>query len=219
MSRLLHAIQTAATVTDRVLVAFSGGKDSIVTLDLCMKHFKHVEVFFMYQVKGLAFQEATLRHYEKRYGITIHRIPHFEMSQFLRYGVFSAPDPDVPIVSCADMHWFMRGITGEFWIASGERIADSFVRRTFLKESGTLDHKIGRIYPVAEWKKAEILAYIRQHQLFLGPETRVLGFSFQSLRGAELAKIRDKFPDDFARICRVFPLAEASIKKVEYGNQ
>lgn len=54
---LFRSIETAAAITDRVLVSFSGGKDSVVTLDLCMKHFKHVEGFFMYKFTGYLFRK------------------------------------------------------------------------------------------------------------------------------------------------------------------
>ena len=58
MADLFHAVRTAASMSRRVLVSFSGGKDSVVLLDLCAKHFERVDAFFMYHVRGLEFQET-----------------------------------------------------------------------------------------------------------------------------------------------------------------
>lgn len=210
-SPLLRSIETAAAITDSVLVAFSGGKDSVVTLDLCMNHFAHVEGFFMYQVKGLSFQESIIRYYEDKYGIPIYRVPHFELSTWLRYGLFRAPDFDSPIVSVKGIYDYMRDGTGIYWIAAGERIADSVWRRAMIKHSGTIDTVRGRFFPIAEWRKQDILSYIRQKRLRVGIESAKLGFSFRSLMGRDLSIIKETFPDDYKRICQWFPFVEASI--------
>lgn len=208
---LFRSVETAAAITDRVLVAFSGGKDSVVTLDVCMRHFAHVEGFFMYQVRGLSFQESIIRYYEDKYGIPIHRIPHFELSQWLRYGLFRVPDFDCPIVGVKETYDYMRDMTGIWWIAAGERIADSVWRRAMIKSSGSIDVKRGRFYPLAEWNKADVQAYIRQRRLRVGVESQKLGFSFRSFMGKDLIKIQAAFPQDYARIKQWFPLVDASI--------
>ena len=78
MSALIYeSIKAQSKVTDAVLVGFSGGKDSIVTLDLCFKYFKKVVPFFLYIVPGLSFQERQLQWYENRYQTEIIRLPHF----------------------------------------------------------------------------------------------------------------------------------------------
>lgn len=208
---LFRSVETAAAITDSVLVAFSGGKDSVVTLDVCMRHFAHVEGFFMYQVRGLSFQESILRYYEDKYGIPIHRIPHFELSQWLRYGLFRSCDFDCPIVSVKETYDYMRENTDIWWIAAGERIADSVWRRAMIKSSGTIDPKRGRFFPIAEWSKADVMAYIKQRNLRVGAESSRLGFSFRSLMGKDLLKIQKHFPQDYARIRRWFPLVDVSI--------
>lgn len=209
---LFRTVETAAAITDSVLVSFSGGKDSVATLDLCVKHFRHVEGFFMYYVKGLSFQEQICRYYEDRYGLPIHRVPHFELSQFLRYGLYRPTDFSVPVVSVKDVYNYLRPNTDIWWIAAGERIADSVWRLGHHQSSsGTIDEKRGRIYPVAEWRKEDVVAYIRQNKLKVGVESRKLGFSFGSLQAREVIPVKRHFPADFARIRAWFPFVEAGI--------
>ena len=219
MSLLLQPVQTAAALTDSVIVGFSGGKDSVVTLDLCARHFKRVEAYFLYYVPGLSFQERMLQWVERRYSISIYRLPHFELSQFLQHGSFRPVDLDVPVVEVAELYAHLRAHFGIHWIAGGERIADSIWRRAMLKKSGTIDRKRGRFYPVAHFTKAHIVAYLKAHRLPVSEESRVLGFSFRSLQPADLLKIRQHYPDDFAKIKAMFPLVEAGIKHLEWYEQ
>ncbi len=213
MSNLLFdPIKTQARVTDSVIVAFSGGKDSIVTLDLCFKYFKNVVPFFMYLVPDLEFQEDMLRRYEKRYNTEIIRLPHFEVSEFLKYGSFTMPDFNVDVVKITDTYEYLRQKTGIFWISAGERCADSIVRNAMIKKSGSIDYKRGRFYPLAYWKKQEVLEYIKYKKLYLSPEQKKLGFSFRSLAGSELAVIKEHYPNDFEKILKVYPLAGASVE-------
>lgn len=216
MSNLLFdPIKTQASVTDGVIVGFSGGKDSIVTLDLCFRYFKTVKPFFMYLVKGLEFQEKMLNWYENKYDTEIIRIPHFEVSDFLKWGSFTLPDLNVDIVGINDVYEYLRQETGLHWIAAGERCADSIVRNAMIKKSGSIDFKRGRFYPIAYWKKQEVMQYIKHKKLYLSPEQRQIGFSFRSLAGSELSVIKKLYPHDYEKILKVYPLAEAGVKHYE----
>lgn len=214
-TELYDPIKTMSHLTDEVIVGFSGGKDSIVTLDLCMRYFNKVHPYFLYLVPGLSFQERTVRWYEERYGVEIMRLPHFEVSNFLRYGTFREYDLSVPIVSVSDLYSYLRGATGATWIAAGERIADSIIRRAMIKSTGSIDPKRGRLYPVAYWRKAEIMAYIKRKRLYLPPDSRRLGFSFRSLDGAQLAYVKDVYPDDYEKIKRFYPFCGAAVRRFE----
>lgn len=220
MSNLLFdPIKTQASVTDSVIVGFSGGKDSLVTLDLCFKYFKNVVPFFMYLVPDLEFQEKTLKWYENKYNTKIIRIPHFECSNFLKYGSFTMADWNVDIVGVNDTYEYLRQKTGIHWIAAGERCADSIVRNAMIKKSGSIDYKRGRFYPIAYWKKQEVLQYIKYKKLYLSPEQKKLGFSFRSLAGCELAVLKEHYPKDYEKILRVYPFAGAGVERFEkYGK-
>ncbi len=212
-SILFDPVKVQSRVTDSVLVGFSGGKDSIVTLDLCMRYFENVVPFFMYLAPGLEFQERTLRWYEKHYGCEIIRMPHFEVSNFMRYGSFREMDPSVPIVSVTDMYNYLRVKTGITWVAAGERINDSIVRRAMIKNSGSIDRKRARFYPVAYWTKKEVLAYIKQKKLKLPTDSKGLGFSFKTLEGRELAFVKKHYPEDYAKIEALYPYCGAAVER------
>ena len=212
---LFQPIKTASCITDSVLVGFSGGKDSIVTLDLCSRYFKRVVPFFMYLVPGLSFQEAQIRWYEQKYGVEVVRLPHPMLSTWLRWGVFRKAHYDWPEITFNDVYRHLRIEHDIWWIAAGERIADSIVRRAMIKKSGSIDEKRGRFYPVAHFNKQEILAYIRHRRLKLPPEYGVLGWSFRSLDPQDIVKIREHFPADFERIKKFFPFVEAGCVKEE----
>ena len=216
---LFDPIKTQSKITDSVLVGFSGGKESVVVLDLCFRYFKKVVPYFMYICPNLSFQERTIAWYEKKYQTEIIRIPHMDVSEFFHYGSFRPPDESFPLVSINDIYKYLRIKTDTWWIAAGERINDSIVRRAMMKKSGSIDEKRGRIYPVAMWNKHEVLDYIKFHNLYLGADSRKLGFSFKSLWGKELAMLKEHFPDDYAKVIRQYPFAEAGVRRFEqYGK-
>lgn len=221
MSTVLYdPIKTQSKVTDEVIVAFSGGKESVVVLDLCYRFFKKVHPFFMYICPNLSFQERTLEWYEKKYQTEIIRIPHMDVSEFFHYGSFRISDSSFPIVSINDIYQYIRLQTDTWWIAAGERIDDSIVRRAMMKKSGSIDVQRGRIYPVLAWKKREIIDYIKFHNLYLGQDSKKLGFSFKSLWGKELAMLKHYFPQDYEKILRLYPFAAAGVKRYEdYGKE
>lgn len=214
---LFDPIKAASLITDRVLVGISGGKDSAVVLELCSQYFRHVVGFFMHIVPGLGFQERILRYYEGRYGIEIVRIPHFMVSEFYRYGTFRPLDLDVPIVSTLEAYNYLREKTGIWWIACGERISDSIIRRAMIKSSGSVDKKRGRFYPIAYWRKEDVMDYIRVKKLKIGEESSKLGFSFRSLMPQEIITIKEHYPSDYERIKQFFPLIETTIAHYKYN--
>ncbi len=218
-SHLFDPIKVQSTISDSVLVGFSGGKDSAACLDLCFKYFKNVKPYFMYIVPDLEFQERTLNYYEKRYDTEFLRVPHFMLSDFLRYGTYRLPDLDVPMVKTVDLYNYMREKTDIYWIAAGERISDSIIRRAMIKESSSVDFKRGRFYPIAYWNINHVRSYNKQKRLPLSLENKTMGHSFRSLMYEDLSDIKKYFPRDYEKIKSMFPLVDVEIKREEfYGN-
>lgn len=215
-SDLFDPVRTQAKVTKEVLVGFSCGKDSIVTLDLCFRNFEKVQPFFMYYVPGMDFQEGFIRKYENKYGFNCIRIPHFEVSNFMRYGTFRNADYSVPIVSVADAYDYLRMKTGIEWIACGERISDSIVRRAMMKKSGSIDEKRKRFFPIIYWSKSDVMKYIKAKRLILPAEYQKIGHSFRSLSGEDVNMVRALYPKDYEKIIRLYPMAGAAAKRMEF---
>ena len=200
-------------LTRRVLVSYSGGKDSAVTLDLCSRYFNEVYIFRMYYVQGLSFQVTLNKWVKNKYNFDILDLPHFVLSQFLRYGTFRVPDLEVPILAPNDIYEYARQRFNCFWIAGGERAKDSIWRNAMLKKSSSIDTQRGRFYPVMYWSKKEIEEYILRYQIKISPESKVLEHSFRSLEADELNKIKEYYPSDYSKIKAWFPLVEASQKQ------
>ena len=211
MRNLLHGVTVASRIADTVTVLFSGGKDSAVTLHLCRRYFRSVNMAFMYYVPGLSFQERIVGYYENLCGIECLRIPHFELSEMLRYGLYRPYDYSVPVVKCADVYNYIRSLTGNYWLAGGERIDDSIVRRAMIKRAGSVDDKRGRFYPLAEWSKTDVNEYIAKNNLRFGEESAVLGHSFRSFDRGTLLAVEEHYPRDFELIKRWFPLCRAGM--------
>ncbi|MCI7403956.1 MAG: phosphoadenosine phosphosulfate reductase family protein [Pyramidobacter sp.] len=213
---LYDTIKTASRLTKRVLVGISGGKDSTVVLDLCTRFFKEVVGFSMYTPCRLEFMEKTLRFYEKQYGIEIVRVPHYCVSDKLRYGIYRNPDLSVPLLEETDVLNYVREQTDTWWIAGGERATDNLVRNAMIKGSGTIDAKRGRIFVIAYWHADEVLHYIKMRKLKTSPEFRYLGHSLGGLDAFNMAPLKEYFPADYERICACYPYVEVSTKREEF---
>ena len=213
---LFDSIKTMSKITDSVLVAFSGGKESVVVLDMCFRYFDHVQPYFQYWVPGLSFNEKLLNWYENKYNTEIIRVPVENTGAMFRYGVFTVPDPTFPVVSETDVWNYMRHETGIWWVAGGERINDSLMRRARIKKSSSIDVNSGRLFPVAMWKTQECYDYIKHHKLFLSKEQKELKHSLRIFHTDDLLYIKEHLPDDYEKIVHMFPLVGAVIKRAEF---
>lgn len=210
------SIKIASTITDSVIVAFSGGKDSIVTLDLCRKYFSNVQAYSMYIAPNMEYLESILQYYEKLYRIDILRIPHPDMSKYLRYGSYRAPDSCVPVIGFKEIQDYVRNYFNIQWIASGERIYDSLWRRSMLKNIGSIAYNTQHIYPVAYWNKHAIMEYIERKKLFLPKSYKKLSCSIGSLQYDDIKFIKENYESDYEQLKRYYPLIDACIFQHEH---
>lgn len=206
--------------TDTILVGLSGGKDSLATLDLCVKEFgsKNVQCYFMYFVKGLRCVETMIHYCERRYKVKVHYFPHWRLGRAYKYAQYM---PHIANASgwrdmkLTDIEQAARSASGCEWLAYGQRMTDSLERRAMLHKLCGIDRKAKRVYPLWEWNAQAVFAYLRQKQIPMPPRLTILKRSMTGVNFQEdtLMAIKQKFPDDYKKIVEVFPYVEAKLAR------
>jgi len=194
-----------------LLVFLSGGKDSLVILDLAVWAGVRVECVFMYMVAGLRCVEepveAAMRRYPK---VPLHKVPHWNLSRALAYGDMCVAHNDVRILRIGDIERAMRKKTGIDWVASGERSSDSFTRTQYVGKCKGWNQKSQHIFPVWNWKTEDIVTYLRARKIPLPPRYGdssgdLHGTSGFSLQADSIRWLYRNHPDDYARVEKIFP--------------
>lgn len=218
--------RVSALSHDRVMVGLSGGKDSLVTLDLCCKYISHVEAYYMYLVPGLEAFECHVDAAAKRHGIKVHKVPHFDLARLVRHAVLRPPTKGcntLRIMQLRDIEFALRDRTGITWMAMGERATDSFNRRFYTRRNDGIDERVHRTYPIWDWCDRDVYGYLRARGIkppdnrgYQKARVRVSGFS---LSGQCLSWLKVEHPRDYKRVLRVFPYADSEIRKYELRQE
>ena len=202
----------------RVLVGYSGGKDSLATIDLCLRAGKQVEAFFMFFLPGMDYTDYWCSYAERRFQIPIHRVQHWNTSYYLRRGVFCEPQAHVPAIGHNDVEAAVRERTGLEWVGYGYKLRDSPSRRSYMtfmsKWPDGICEKLKRFSPLMDWTDREVLAYLSRRRILI-PEMSSRRVNGVDLRPNTLAQFREEWPDDYRRILKVFPYAEAQSHRTE----
>jgi 3'-phosphoadenosine 5'-phosphosulfate sulfotransferase (PAPS reductase)/FAD synthetase len=204
--RLLDRVRAQS---DAILVAYSDGKDSRVVLDLCSRTFARVEAFHLVLVPGLECTQVALAQARRRYGITIREYPHPILARLIRNGIYCDPSwrrDDVPDIGLGQIYALAMADAGIGWVATGNKRSDSAWRRNFMR----LFNPDRVVHPIIGWHKYDVMAYLRQRGIGIPPssgkESTGIDLSHDSLLW-----LSETFPEDFRRICEVFPYAEAVV--------
>lgn len=202
----------------RALVSWSGGKDSAVILDIAKRAFEHVEAFFLYFVPGLRCVDDEIQRAQDRYKVKIHQYPHWGLLKTLNMRRFmfppSAHELAEPYPSWGRNEAYALAIadTGIPLILTGARGADSAWRRRMVKTWGS---RTEVVYPIVGWQKPDVLAYLRLHNI-PRPDSSGRSATGIGLSTPSLLWLHDKYPEDYERVCRIFPLARAIVARRKY---
>ena len=206
----INRLNALAEVNDKILISFSGGKDSLIVLDLCSKTFKKVTCFFMYLIPGLGHIERQLQCAEKKYGVEILQYPHWLLSRLLKNGIYCNNHhcfDNLPALSPNDIYSIARYETGINLIATGQKKSDNLFRRRNLLNA---DNILDLIHPLKDWNKYDVLSYMRIHDILL-PQTYKGQVTGADLTTKSLLWLYDTYPKDFRKLTRIFPYARTVV--------
>lgn len=219
MPSYTHA-QLLRTLTDEVVVGVSGGKDSVAALDLCTSVGIQCRAFFMYEVPGLAYQQDYLAMLAARYHLgEILQLPHPDRIRRFTEGRYCLPQPQLPVLTHRDAWEMARRHFGVQWFVTGEKRNDSLERRAQLSSWGVIQPARHKAHPLADWSDKDVFAYLARRGVPLHPEYAVNdGHAFNGLiEGRSLYIIAREWPEDYRRILKDYPFAEAA--RLRYDMQ
>lgn len=215
-----------------VIVGYSGGKDSLTILDLCVRHFgtEHVKAFFLYTLPNLECESALLHVPKERYGIKPILLPLPSMMDMVKNGYARYTSPSLQSLLDRKYGWnevekVVRNKTGLRWIVYGHRMTDSLQRRGMLSRCRGVwetayanDKLIQRAYPLWEWNHKMVFSYLEKHKLPIPHMfgSGIIDTSGLSLMDADVLKyVKEHYPNDYNRLKRVFPGLDNPIHRRE----
>jgi 3'-phosphoadenosine 5'-phosphosulfate sulfotransferase (PAPS reductase)/FAD synthetase len=234
----IHAMSSAEALPilaerceGRVLVSFSGGKDSVAAVLALRPHFPEMHLYHMYTLPGLRIVEEGLQYFERLWGLRITRVPHPFVWEALQQG-FWQPYHRLPLlerfgIEVATYDEVAREVRRDLgWSkavpqAVGIRMDDSIFRAAGLKKTGAYQRSRHVIYPVFDWTRAQLRNTLIETGTRLPPEYRFFGRSFSGdgLDYKFIAPLKAHYPDDYARIRRWFPCIDAEIHRYEFQRR
>ena len=217
----LNELTALAGKRPAVLVAFSGGKDSLAVLDLCCKVFPRVSAFFSYTVPGLELNEHWMRLAKTRWGVEVVRQPSCATMWALKNGIWCDPVAAFDGLKEYELKeaWaYAMEATGVGLLATGMKDADGLKRRQFFENISRKPDPVwsNAIHPLRRWRKKDVLNYLRTNGIPVpeqekGKVTSGVGFNHDSI-----CWLHDTHPADWKIFTRWFPYAEACIKRREW---
>lgn len=212
-----EALNKARSASPSVLVAFSGGKDSLVVMDLACRTFDHVEGVFRYLVPSLEIDQIALDAATKRWGVKFHQFLTAETVLSLKNGVWCDPIgmDQLPDISSWNIYAAAIKATGIPVILTGMKRTDSQSRRRFLKWNEGHKHIM---HPIAGWQKADVVGYLRMQGIPL-PESSGGATTGNWMAPRELLWLYDHYPRDYERLRSYFPYVEAQVKRREFYGE
>ncbi|WP_027657358.1 hypothetical protein, partial [Salinispora vitiensis] len=177
------------------------------------------------RLRGLAFVDEYLDYceewFQREFGTRILRLLNPSFYRWLHHYTYQPPERcaviDAANLPVPDYHHVVQiarehcGLPADAWVCDGVRAADSPMRRIAMASHGPRNHNHRKLHPIWDWRKYHVMTAIEQEGIHLSVDYDMFGRSFDGLDARFTRPIRDRFPDDYARIQAWFPLVDLAL--------
>jgi hypothetical protein len=209
----------------KVLLSFSGGKDSLCAWLTLREHFDKVIPFHVYRVPNLEWVDTVLDRYETYFGCHIYRVPAPDLYKMLRKHCFIPPHR-WPWIEAAHLPYFdwnqveflvkrQVGVAQETFTATGVRAVDNIQRRIAVKRYGPIHWGKRAFMPIWDTKKGDVIDILERFGVPLSVEYQWFGHSLGGLDYRYMKPVKDNAPHDWAQIKRYFPLIHLELSRYD----
>lgn len=211
----LHQLQALKEDDENILVSYSGGKDSLVVLDLVCRVFQKATCFFMYFVPDLKVEEDQVFRSIKNYNAELLLYPHWSYFQIKKDGVYGWNDSDdIPEIKLSDIYAMVRDDTGIKNIVTGAKKSDSLWRRINISQAQQGEYQ-DTYNPIEDWSLYDVAAYLKYHNIEL-PEGSGHSNSGIDLSMRSILWLYDNHREDYNTIAEYFPFVGAIVYRREF---
>lgn len=214
----------AALKHRKILVGFSGGKESLCVLDLCVKSgaFETIVPYHLYFFRDLEPTRRAVAFAKERYNLTTILYPGKLIFEALKGNLYRPANramhefAKLPKISSTHLRNLLSADTGIDLVATGHRKSDSLSRRRMFARM-VEKSKNADIYPLRDWTKWDVFAYLKSNNIEI-PITHGGATSGVGLYADAILWLHDAFPEDYERIRRVFPFVSGLVyRRAHYG--
>jgi len=216
-----NIIDEAQKLNKELVVSYSGGKDSLVMLDLVAKRLNDFKIAIFYHYPDCYFTNKAIEYVKNKYNLPMIKLPHPCLYDRLRNQILCTPKQvvhlsqfNIPKYTFKDLIEIILG-HDNFYFFVGMKKSDSYNRRLILTKYGAFQHKKHNIYPLADFTKNLILAYMQLKKIELPCDYKYFHSSFDGFWGEYLIPIKFHLPEEWQKIKNLFPLVDMEVKRYE----
>jgi 3'-phosphoadenosine 5'-phosphosulfate sulfotransferase (PAPS reductase)/FAD synthetase len=216
---------------DTLLLAFSGGKDSVAMWLWLREVAPEVKLipFFMDMIPGLQLISDMLAYYEDFFQTHIAHMVHPSFYADLIYYTFQTPE-NVRLIRACNLPPFTRQDVCDLLAeeaglkrplhAMGLRRKDNPIRSGLMTVARPIGTKqSSHFYPIWDWDTAQVASIIKRYGVKLPVGYAYWGRNLVNLEYNVLQQVRSRFPADFAVIQTWYPLIGAEFFRYEVVGQ